>query len=73
MFLIFIGVLVAFYLIYVLFMNQQKFGRLPQNERKMRILNSPNYRDGRFQNLSFTPDLAEGVTYTQLLREFFFQ
>ena len=72
MFLIFLGVLLAFYLIYVLFMNQQKFGRLPQNERKMRILNSPNYRDGRFQNLSFTPDLAEGVTYTQLLREFFF-
>lgn len=33
---------------------------------------SPNYINGRFQNLSPTPDLTEGVTFWEVLREFLF-
>lgn len=72
MLLIILVVISALFLTPFLFMRQEKFGKLPKAERKKRILNSPNYKDGKFQNLSFTPDLAEGVTYTQILKEFFF-
>lgn len=37
------------------FLNQPRFGRLPQGERLRRIEHSPNYRDGEFQNQEITP------------------
>ena len=37
------------------FLNQPRFGRLPQGERLRRIEHSPNYRDGAFQNQELTP------------------
>lgn len=37
------------------FLNQPRFGRLPQGERLRRIEYSPNYRDGEFQNQEPTP------------------
>lgn len=36
-------------------LNQPRFGRLPQGERLHRIKHSPNYRDGEFHNMEFTP------------------
>jgi L-ascorbate metabolism protein UlaG (beta-lactamase superfamily) len=36
----------------VVFFNQPMFGRLPRGERLERMLKSPNYRNGKFQNLS---------------------
>lgn len=55
-----------------IFMQQPKFGKLPSGERLERVKNSPNYRDGQFQNLSFTPDLSEDSSYYILLKDFFF-
>ena len=55
-----------------LFMQQAKFGKTPSGERLERIKKSPNYKDGSFKNLSFTPDLAEGVTYFSVMKEFVF-
>lgn len=55
-----------------LFMQQAKFGKTPAGERLERIKKSPNYKDGSFKNLSFTPDLAEGVTYFSVMKEFIF-
>lgn len=55
------------------FMQQPKFGKLPSGERLEKIKRSPNYRDGQFQNLEHTPDLAEGVSYYKVMKEFFFQ
>lgn len=37
------------------FLNQPRFGRLPQGERLRRIEHSPNYWDGEFQNQEPTP------------------
>jgi L-ascorbate metabolism protein UlaG (beta-lactamase superfamily) len=53
-----------------LFMQQKQFGAEPKGERLTRILNSPNYRDGSFQNLTPTPMLAEGVTYWTVMKDY---
>jgi len=55
-----------------IFLQQPKFGKTPSGLRQARIEKSPNYKDGQFQNLSFTPDLAEGVSYYRVLKEFMF-
>jgi L-ascorbate metabolism protein UlaG (beta-lactamase superfamily) len=55
-----------------LFMRQPQFGRAASGERLAKIERSPNYRDGQFLNLSPTPSLTEGASYTKVMREFFF-
>lgn len=55
-----------------LFIQQTKFGGTPTGERAARIARSPNFRDGKFQNQTLTPDLTDGATYTQVMKEFFF-
>ena len=57
-------------LITVFYMRQDKFGKAPENDRLARMQKSPNFKDGKFQNLSLTPELTEGntlwgVTYKQ--------
>ncbi|MBC7388300.1 MAG: MBL fold metallo-hydrolase [Opitutaceae bacterium] len=54
------------------FLQQAKFGKLPSGERLFRIEQSPNYKDGKFQNQSFTPDLAEDASYYGVIKEFIF-
>lgn len=56
----------------VIFMMQAQFGKMPSGERLKRIEQSPNYKDNSFANQSLTPDLAEGVTYYTVMKEFFF-
>jgi L-ascorbate metabolism protein UlaG (beta-lactamase superfamily) len=71
-----VGILIIIILIIVaavyLFMQQAKFGRQPTGERFQRIRRSVNYKNGQFQNLSNTPALSEGVSYFEVIREFFF-
>jgi L-ascorbate metabolism protein UlaG (beta-lactamase superfamily) len=55
-----------------IFIRQPQFGKQPSGERLERVKKSPNYRDGKFQNLHHTPDLAEGVSYYKVMKEFFF-
>jgi L-ascorbate metabolism protein UlaG (beta-lactamase superfamily) len=55
-----------------LYMQQPQFGRPPSGKRLDAIRRSPNYRDGSFQNLSVTPALTEGASYSKVMREFFF-
>ncbi|SDG81270.1 L-ascorbate metabolism protein UlaG, beta-lactamase superfamily [Dyadobacter soli] len=56
----------------VAFMQQPLFGKHPSGARLERIKKSPHYRDGQFQNESFTPDLAEGNSYLKVFTKFFF-
>lgn len=56
-----------------LFMQQPQFGKVSSGDRLERIRNSPNYRDGKFQNLSLTPDLKEGISYYTVIKDFFFK
>jgi len=55
-----------------LFFNQPKFGRRPSGSRLDNIKHSSNFKNGQFQNVSITPDLAEGANYYTVLKEFFF-
>jgi L-ascorbate metabolism protein UlaG (beta-lactamase superfamily) len=68
--LITLAALLLFALIVYAFMQQPQFGRAPQGKRLERIRQSPNFRDGKFHNLSPTPDLTNGATYFSVLREF---
>ncbi len=53
-----------------LFLEQKQFGQLPTGTRLERIKKSPYYRDGSFQNQHFTPDLAEGTSYWDILKAY---
>jgi L-ascorbate metabolism protein UlaG (beta-lactamase superfamily) len=56
----------------LLWLNSDMFGRLPKGDLLARIQSSKNYRAGKFQNLHHTPDLAEGVGYFKVMKDFFF-
>lgn len=71
MYLILIVALLA--LAVYLFMQQPVFGQLPEGARLERIQKSPNFRDGSFQNIHHTPQLAEGETMFKVLRKFLFE
>jgi len=57
----------------ILYMYHPRFGASPSGERLTIMKSKPNYKDGAFDNLEHTPALAEGVTYTDLLRSFFLE
>ena len=72
---IMIGLLIIFITIVVgtlLFLHTERFGKYPSKERLSRIEQSPNYKNGSFQNLHETPMLTEGVGYGKVMYEFLF-
>src|SRR5690606_12598696 len=56
----------------IIFTRQPPFGSAPQGQRVERIEKSPNYKNGRFQNLEDTPDLAEGANMVTVIWSFLF-
>jgi len=55
------------------YMQQPQFGKAPSGERLERIKKSKHYKDGAFQNLNETPQLAEGYTMRAVLWDFLFK
>ena len=55
-----------------IFMQGKQFGKAPSGKRLERILKSPHYKDGKFQNLNPTPQLAEDTSMPKVLFNFFF-
>ena len=55
------------------FLKTPRFGAPPTGKRLKRIKQSPDYRNGQFQNISHTPQLAEGFTYFGVIKKFFFE
>lgn len=53
----------------ILFILQDKFGQSPSGERLERIKQSPNFKNGKFQNLNKTPQLTEGYNYCGVIYE----
>jgi len=53
-------------------MQQASFGKVATGERLNRILHSPNFRNEKFQNQSFTPNLAEDVGIFEVLQNVLF-
>ncbi|SFI05647.1 MBL fold metallo-hydrolase [Halpernia frigidisoli] len=55
-----------------IFLQQPTFGKAPSGERLERMKKSPNYKNGGFNNLSFTPQFAEDVSVPKVMFNFFF-
>ncbi|RIJ42491.1 MBL fold metallo-hydrolase [Pontibacter oryzae] len=56
-----------------IYMQLPQFGKKPTGQRLERIKQSPNYRDGRFQNLSPTTTVSEGYTFTGVMYDYLFR
>ena len=54
-------------------MRQAKFGKLASGARMEMIKNSPNFRDGKFQNIHVTPQITEGYGYAEVTYQFLFK
>jgi L-ascorbate metabolism protein UlaG (beta-lactamase superfamily) len=70
---IFLSLIVILILTILLFLRQPKFGKLPSGKTLERIKLSPNYKNGQFQNLEFTPNLTEGASVFRVMQKFFFE
>ena len=57
----------------ILFLRHPGFGKAPSGERLESIKASPNFRNGKFENLSHTPNFTEGYTFWQVMYKFFFE
>lgn len=66
--LLFLIILIAYN-----FLQHPKFGKKPSGDRLALIEKSPQYKNGKFENQSFTPDLADGESFIGVLFEFFFK
>lgn len=53
-------------------MQYAKYGKNPGGDRLAGIMKSPNYKDGEFRNLTFTPMKTGDVSYFSIIREFIF-
>ncbi len=56
----------------MMFMKQEQFGALPTGERLEKIKKSPHYKEGKFVNLSPTPQLSEDTSMPKVLFRFLF-
>ncbi|WP_347840958.1 MBL fold metallo-hydrolase [uncultured Draconibacterium sp.] len=66
--IIVLAVLVALFFVVT---GQARFGAVPQSNRLKQIKKSPNYSDGKFQNLSPTPQMSEDARFFPMLKEYF--
>lgn len=55
----------------IIFTNTPQFGRLPRGERKARVEQSPNYRNGAFQNEEVTV-MSSDKSKLSLMKDFIF-
>jgi L-ascorbate metabolism protein UlaG (beta-lactamase superfamily) len=55
------------------YMRLPKFGKSPEGVRLATHSQSRNFKDGKFQNIESTPDLAEGYSYFDVTYEFLFK
>ena len=49
------------------------FGKAPSGERLERIKKSPQYKNGKFENIHFTPTLTKGYSFMGILYNQFFK
>lgn len=56
----------------IIFINQPKFGKIPQGERKEKIKNLPNYQDGQIKNLSETKQITSDRGFFGAMMDFLF-
>lgn len=57
----------------IFYIRQAKFGKAPSGKRLEQIQKSPNYKNGKFQNIHFTPTLTKGYSMSGVLYKFLFK
>ena len=67
-----ICIILAFIVIYKLFMWQPQFGRLPTGDRLEQMKMQPTYKGNAFENLHDTPQLTDGANFFSIMKTFFF-
>lgn len=55
------------------YMRLPKFGKAPSGKRLERLQQSPNYKDGKFQNIHYTPSLTKGYSMVGILFDMLFK
>lgn len=65
-----LAILTCIFISAVIFLQQKSFGKLPSGERLDQIIQSPNYKDGQFQNLQPTELMTGQKSRWQALWEF---
>lgn len=66
-----VGIVAILAVVGWVFMQQDVFGKDPSGVRLERIKQSSNYKDGVFQNLSYTAVMSDSGSYWQMLKEYF--
>ena len=72
--LIALAIILPLAIITFIYVKKPQFGKAPSGDRLALIKKSPNFRNGRFQNFSHTPELVEGfnmfgVTYAHFFKK----
>lgn len=67
MMIIILGIVIVLVITTLLYIRLPKFGKAPNGKRLELIQKSPNYKDGKFQNISFTPTITEGYSMSKVL------
>src|SRR6478609_8525029 len=53
-----------------LILQQPVFGKNPRGKRLEKVEQSPNYRDGSFQNQHLTPTMSEDASFWKISKSF---
>jgi L-ascorbate metabolism protein UlaG (beta-lactamase superfamily) len=67
-----LGFILLIIAIIYIFLQQPQFGKKASGEELKKIQASPNYKNGQFQNLNYTPQLTGDASMFKAMREFFF-
>ena len=67
---IFFGIIAVLIAGTFIFLQTDVFGQTATGNRLERIKKSPHFKDEKFNNAHFTPDLAEGVSYWDILKSY---
>lgn len=68
-----LSIIVVLVAVGIIFMSRPQFGSTPKGERLERVKNSPNYRDGKFQNLHETQQITSEGGFFSAMGDFLFK
>lgn len=67
------ALIVLVILLYFIITSREVFGAEAKGERLKRMQQSAHYKNHQFQNLSYTPSIAEGYSMPKVMYDFFFK
>lgn len=70
---IFLSTILLLVIATFIFLKHPQFGRAPSGKRLEHLQQSPHYKDGKFQNIHFTPTITEGYSMTGVIYDFLFK